>query len=149
MEAFTGILPMLCMGFMYGSIYRHFTNVVHGLYIWKHLQTFYQCCAWALCMKAFTDILPMLCMGFMYGSIYRHFTNVVHGLYVWKHLQTLYQCCAWALSKHTVVLNLQMNTCQYLVKMYHCCFSLFERQFPAICFSSKLVYLKCLVWHSR
>ena len=80
MEVFTDTLPMLCMGFKYGSIYRHFTNVVHGLYVWKHLQTLYQCCAWALCMEAFTDTLPIVCMGFKYGSIYRHFTNVVHGL---------------------------------------------------------------------
>ena len=28
LEAFTDTLPMLCNGFMYGSIYRHFTNVV-------------------------------------------------------------------------------------------------------------------------
>ena len=48
MEAFTDTLPVVCNGFMYGSIYRHFTNSVQWLYVWKHLQTLYQCCAWAL-----------------------------------------------------------------------------------------------------
>ena len=73
MEAFTDTLSMLCMGFMYGSISRHFTDVVHGLYVWKHvLQTLYRCCAWALCMEAcITDTVPMLCMGFK-ASIIKH-----------------------------------------------------------------------------
>ena len=37
MEAFTDTLPMLYMGLKYGSIYRHFTNVVHGLYVSQRL----------------------------------------------------------------------------------------------------------------
>ena len=56
MEAFTDTLPIVCNGFMYGSIYR---------------------CVMALCMEAFTDTLPIVCNGSMYGSIYRHFTNSV------------------------------------------------------------------------
>ena len=60
MEAFTDTLPIVCNGFKYGSIYRHFTNSVQWLYVWKHLQT-----------------LSVVCNGFMYGSIYRHFTNSV------------------------------------------------------------------------
>ena len=55
MEAFTDTLPIVCNGFMYGSIM----------------------CVMALCMEAFTDTLPIVCNGFMYGSIYRHFTNSV------------------------------------------------------------------------
>ena len=43
MEAFTDTLPIVCNGFMYGSIYRHFTNSVYVwkhlcVYVWKHLQ---------------------------------------------------------------------------------------------------------------
>ena len=60
MEAFTDTLPIVCNGFMYGGIYRHFTK-----------------CVMALCMEAFTDTLPIVCNGFMYGSIYRRFTNSV------------------------------------------------------------------------
>ena len=77
MEAFTDTLPIVCNGFMYGSIYRHFADSAQWLYIWKHLQTLYQKCAMALCMEAFTDTLPIVCNGFMYGSIYRRFTNSV------------------------------------------------------------------------
>ena len=77
MEAFTDALPIVCNGFMYGSIYRHFTNSVQWLYVWKHLQTLYQQCVMALCMEAFTDTLPIVRNGFIYGSIYRHFTNSV------------------------------------------------------------------------
>ena len=105
MEAFTDTLPIVCnsfmygsiyrhftnSGFMYGSIYRHFTNSVQQLDVWNHLQTLYQQCVMDLCMEAFTDTLPIVCNGFMYGSIYRHITNSVQWIYVWKHLQTLYQ----------------------------------------------------------
>ena len=42
MEAFTDTLPIVCNGFMYGSIYRRSTNSVSWLYVWKHLQTLNQ-----------------------------------------------------------------------------------------------------------
>ena len=36
MEAFTDTLPIVCNGFMYGSIYIHFTNSVYFMLEARH-----------------------------------------------------------------------------------------------------------------
>ena len=49
MEAFTDTLAVVCNGFMYGSINRHFYPIVcNGFYVWKQI----------------TDTLPIVCNGF-------------------------------------------------------------------------------------